>query len=82
MFVSSADWMVRNLDRRVETAFEIQDKTLKEELIDMLAKELHENVKARILDNKQRNKYIEPSADEPAYRSQFKRFEYLKSKNV
>lgn len=82
VFVSSADWMVRNLDHRVETAFEIYDKTLKEELIDMLAIELHENVKARILDNKQRNKYVIVPETEKTFRSQFKRYEYLKAKNA
>lgn len=82
VFVSSADWMVRNLDHRVETAFEIYDKPLKEELIDMLAIELHENVKARILDNKQRNKYVIVPETEKTFRSQFKRYEYLKAKNA
>jgi polyphosphate kinase len=80
VFVSSADWMVRNLDHRVECAFEVYDMSLKEELIDMLAIELTENVKARILDNKQKNEYVPMEIDAEPYRSQYQRYLYLYSK--
>lgn len=50
IFLSSADMMQRNLDRRVEIAFPIENKKLKDELIRTLIKvSLKDNVKARIL---------------------------------
>ncbi len=80
VFVSSADWMVRNLDHRIECAFEIHDQGLKEEIIEMLAIELSENVKARELDNKQSNKYVETEEETEPFLSQQERYFYLLSK--
>ena len=48
IFLSSADWMPRNLDRRVETMFPIEDNGLKEEIKDILDLIIEDNVKARI----------------------------------
>src|SRR5690606_28980823 len=48
VFISSADWMVRNLDHRVELATPILDKKIAQELIDILHIQLAENVKGRI----------------------------------
>jgi polyphosphate kinase len=47
LFLSSADWMPRNLDRRVEVAFPIEDPALKEALIDILNVTLSDTVKLR-----------------------------------
>lgn len=54
-FISSADWMVRNLDHRIETTCEILDKKIKKELKDILEIQLSDNVKARLLNNLQTN---------------------------
>lgn len=48
IFLSSADWMPRNLDRRVETAFPIEDEQLKERIKKMLTLTLSDTVKARV----------------------------------
>jgi len=48
VFLSSADWMSRNLDRRVEVLFPIEDSELKQEIIDELELSLTDNVKRRI----------------------------------
>lgn len=48
LFMGSADWMPRNLDRRVEILFPVEDEKLKERLIHMLSVELGDNVKAHI----------------------------------
>ena len=48
-FLSSADWMDRNLNRRVEISFPIIDRTLQSELWTFLTIQLKDNVKARIL---------------------------------
>ena len=56
-FLSSADWMPRNFDRRVETACPIYDKDLQDELKAFLDYQWKDNTKARILDKKLKNKY-------------------------
>ncbi|MFW5871677.1 MAG: RNA degradosome polyphosphate kinase [bacterium] len=48
IFLSSGDWMPRNLDRRVETMFPIEDDRLKDEIKDVLDLIITDNVKARI----------------------------------
>lgn len=57
-YISSADWMVRNLDYRIEAAVEITNRHLKKELKNILNIQLSGNVKARILDNNLSNKYV------------------------
>ena len=47
--MGSADWMPRNLDRRVEIMFPVEDEGLKEKVIHILEVELEDNVKAHIL---------------------------------
>ena len=78
VYISSADWMTRNLDHRIEAAVRINDKELKNELIDMLKIQLKGNVKARILSNNLQNEYVQN--DSPKYRSQIETYRYLKSK--
>lgn len=47
--MGSADWMPRNLDRRVEILFPVEDENLKAQVIHILEVELEDNVKAHIL---------------------------------
>lgn len=49
VYLSSADWMERNLNRRVEILFPIDDKKVKKELLKILTLSLKDNVKARIM---------------------------------
>lgn len=49
IYMSSADWMPRNLDRRVEILFPIEDKLLKAKCKEILNIQLQDNVKAHIL---------------------------------
>lgn len=78
IYISSADWMTRNLDYRVEAAVKITEKELKKELKDLLNIQLKDNVKARILDNKLKNKYVRKGEKE--FRSQIEIYRYLKQK--
>ncbi|NQD70912.1 polyphosphate kinase 1 [Sphingobacterium shayense] len=78
VYISSADWMTRNLDHRVEAAVRINNKKIKNELTDMLALQLKDNVKARILDNDLVNNYVQNKA--PEVRSQVKIYQYLRAK--
>lgn len=80
VFISSADWMVRNLDHRVEAACPIYDPKIQQELIDILNIQLAENVKGRILDNEQQNFYIGHEEKEPVVRSQIAISRYLQNK--
>ncbi|MCC6186555.1 MAG: polyphosphate kinase 1 [Chitinophagaceae bacterium] len=77
VYISSADWMVRNLDHRVEAACPVLDIGLKQELIDMLDIQLAGNVKARILNNEQDNLYVVPQDNEPEVRAQLNIYNYL-----
>ncbi len=79
VFISSADWMVRNLDHRVEAAIPITDPVLKAELIDIIHIQLADNVKARNLDNELSNNYV-PFVGKKQIRSQIETFHYLYKK--
>ena len=78
VYISSADWMVRNLDHRIEAACPILDEGIKKELKDVLKIQLNDNVKARILDNELSNKYVEAKGEQ--IRSQIEIKHYLQSK--
>ncbi len=78
MFISSADWMPRNLNRRVEVACPIYDESIKAELKEQLMIQLRDNTKARILDPKLSNKYVEGDSD-VKYRAQEDFYNYIKS---
>ena len=76
VFLSSADWMVRNLDHRIECACPVLDKSLKKELIDILNIQLNDQAKARIIDNMQQNRYVGMSNSQKK-RSQEATHQYL-----
>ncbi len=75
-YISSADWMTRNLDHRVEAACPIYDKDIQQQLRTMIDIQLSGNTKARILDAKQSNKYKVP-IDNKRVRSQDDFYFYL-----
>ena len=79
IFISSADWMVRNLDHRIEAAIPVKDKALCAELKDILGIQLQDNVKARTLDNALINNYVS-SAGKKKVRSQIETYNYLHKK--
>lgn len=59
VYMGSADWMPRNLDKRVEILFPVEDETLKEEVIHILNIQLKDNVKAHELQAD--GSYIKPN---------------------
>ena len=79
VYISSADWMVRNLDHRVEAACPIVDNNLKKELLDILKIQLSDNVKARILGPEFINNYVS-SPGKKRIRSQQEIYNYLVKK--
>ena len=79
-FISSADWMVRNLDRRIEVTCPIYDSSLKKEIDDVLSIQFSDNTKARML--MPDGKYIVDKADKKKdIRSQYVLHEYYKKKS-
>lgn len=77
-YISSADWMTRNLDHRIEAAVKINSKKIRDEIKDMLQIQLRDNVKARILNNELTNRYVEN--DKESCRSQIEIYNYLRKK--
>jgi polyphosphate kinase len=78
VFISSADWMVRNLDHRVEATCPIFDEKIKKELIDIINIQLHDNVKARWLNNELTNEYVDTNGVQ--IRAQVETYNYLHNK--
>jgi polyphosphate kinase len=78
IYISSADWMTRNLDYRIEAAAKITQKNIKKEIKDLLEIQLSDNVKARILDKKLSNQYVK--GDKIKIRSQIETYRYLRAK--
>lgn len=80
MYISSADWMTRNIDYRIETAVPITNPEIKNEILDILNLQLKDNVKARILDSKLKNKYVKSIEGQKEIRSQVEIYHYLLNK--
>ena len=74
IYISSADWMTRNLDNRVEVGCPIYDPDIKQELLETFEISWRDNVKARVFSAKQDNAYRKN--DDPELRSQFVTYSY------
>jgi polyphosphate kinase len=71
VYVGSADWMPRNLYRRIETVFPIEDGNLRERIIgEILALVLRDNVKARVMKPDGTYQRLHPAEGQTAHRSQ------------
>jgi polyphosphate kinase len=79
IYLSSADFMTRNLYHRIECAFPIYDPELRQEIHDFLEMQFNDNVKARILDADRNNRYLIDESKRP-YRSQIETYKYYKRK--
>ena len=80
VFISSADFMTRNLDGRVEVTCPIYDEEIKNELIDNFNLGWKGNVKARYHSEKLDNKYKIRKEKEPIFRAQFETYKYYQNK--
>ena len=81
MYLSSADFLPRNFDSRVETIFPILDRKLRKQLIEYFEIQWRDNVKARILDYNLSNQYRERSKGDRDVRAQFAIEEFLREVN-
>ncbi|MBT8149185.1 MAG: polyphosphate kinase 1, partial [Gammaproteobacteria bacterium] len=80
VYISSADLMTRNLDRRVEVGCPILDETLKNQIVDIFNLQWSDNTKARIIDREQANNY-KSRGNKRKVRSQIEIYDYLKEWN-
>ena len=78
VYISSADWMLRNLDHRVEVTCPVYDEDIKKVLKNMLTIQMSDNMKARILNNQLSNEYVKNTGRK--IRSQVEQYNYLQSK--
>lgn len=76
-FISSADWMPRNIDKRVEVTCPIYNKSIQQELRNFFDLQWKDNVKARILNQNLDNK-IRKNESEESFRAQWEIYDYLK----
>jgi polyphosphate kinase len=80
-FISSADWMTRNFDHRIEVTCPILDKDIQSEIKTILSIQLNDNTKARIISKISPNKYKKTDG-EKNIRSQFEIYNFLKQQSL
>ena len=82
VFISSADFMTRNLDGRVEVTCPIYDEDCKKQIIDIFNVGWKGNVKARFHSEKLDNVYRKREENEPIFRAQFETYNYFLNQNT
>lgn len=76
VFISSADWMTRNMDNRIEVGCPIYDKRLQQRIVDIMELQFRDTLKARVIDKDQSNRYVR-RGNRKKLRSQIEIFDYL-----
>ena len=77
MFIASADWMTRNLDRRVEVGAPIYDPELYTELRRIIDIQWRDNMKAREINKTFSNPYRRSLPTAPPVRAQLATYRYI-----
>jgi polyphosphate kinase len=77
VYISSADWMTRNIDHRIEVAVPIKEERLKKRIIDIIAIHFTDTVKARLINKEMSNVYV-PRGNRKKIRSQIAIYDYVK----
>lgn len=82
VYISSADWMTRNIENRVEVGCPIYDKDLQKEILDTFNISWNDNIKARIVNQSPQNNRIKPHTRELKQRSQLLTYAYYENKLI
>ncbi|NDW21724.1 polyphosphate kinase 1 [Alteromonas hispanica] len=77
VFISSADWMTRNMDNRIEVGCPVYDRELQQRIVDIMELQFNDTLKARVIDTEQTNQYV-PRGNRKKVRSQVEIYNYLK----
>lgn len=77
VYISSADWMTRNIDYRIEVAVPVRDERLKQRIMDIINIHFTDTVKARWIDKEMSNTYV-PRGNRKKIRSQVAIYDYIK----
>ncbi|MFC3200222.1 polyphosphate kinase 1 [Alteromonas oceani] len=77
VYISSADWMTRNMDNRIEVGAPIYDETLQQRIVDIMEIQFRDTLKARQIDKDQLNQYVK-RGNRKKLRSQEEIYTYLK----
>ena len=80
IYLSSADFMTRNIENRVEVACPVYDKELQQQILDTFELSWKDNTKARIVNQNPQNKMVIPQSGETKQRSQWTTYAYFKNK--
>ncbi len=80
IYLSSADFMTRNIENRVEVACPIYDKELQQQILDTFELSWKDNTKARIVNQNPQNKMVKPKSEDKIQRSQWTTYDYYKNK--
>ena len=78
VYLSSADWMTRNIDYRIEVATPLLDPRLKQRVLDIIDILFSDTVKARYIDKELSNRYV-PRGNRRKVRAQLAIYDYIKS---
>ncbi|MGB2079673.1 MAG: RNA degradosome polyphosphate kinase, partial [Vibrio sp.] len=77
VYISSADWMTRNIEHRIEVGAPIKDPKLKQRIIDIINIHFIDTMKARRIDKEMSNTYV-PRGNRRKVRSQIATYDFIK----
>ena len=80
IYLSSADFMTRNIENRIEVACPVYDKELQQQILDTFELSWKDNTKARIVNQNPQNKMLKSKAGDKIQRSQWTTYDYYKNK--
>lgn len=81
IYISSADWMTRNLDYRIESSCAIYDERVRNEIKEMIDLQWADNIKARVIDRNQKDNYVS-KRENKSVRAQVDQYNILKEKGI